>query len=94
MMEDFFKATGTIERILEPSTFELSGKLNSTQVFSILTDTKDPKEISFTVFNNSLDMLLGLIPGDKVSLSFEMSSKFSNGKFYNNNKCVALRKSN
>jgi hypothetical protein len=89
-MDNFFKAEGTVENILEPSSFELSGKLNISQLFSIKTDNE--KEIALTLFNSATDCLISVNKGDKVEVSFEIDSKFSKGRYFNNMKCVFLRK--
>lgn len=76
---------GKLSRILEPeSGTSKAGNQWKKQEFLIETSDQFPKKVCFTLFNDKVNALAGLNPGDEIEVSFDVESREFNNKFYHN----------
>lgn len=80
-----YQVTGKVITVL-PKTEGVSqaGKPWVKIDFVINTEEQYPKTMSFTGFNDKADAIIGLNPGDSVTVDFIVESKEYNGKWYTN----------
>lgn len=76
---------GTLTKVLETeSGTSQGGKDWSKRLFVIKTDDKYPKDVCFTLFGEKVSLINDYKVGDKINVSFNLSSREFNGKFYHN----------
>lgn len=77
--------TGVVKKILPVEQGESSsGKTWQKQSFVITTTDKYPKEVCFTTFGEKLSLIGKLTVGESVNVSYNISSREYNGKYYHN----------
>jgi len=76
---------GTLTKVLETEAgTSQGGKDWSKRLFVIKTDDKYPKDVCFTLFGEKVSLINDHKVGDKINVSFNLSSREFNGKFYHN----------
>ena len=79
------KITGKITSILDVETgTSKAGKEWQKQSFVIDTEAKFNPEVCFSLFGDKTDLLANVNKGDEVEVSFNVSSREFNGKYYHN----------
>ena len=88
------KVNGKITSILDVETgTSKAGKEWQKQSFVIDTEAKFNPEVCFSLFGEKTDLLNGLKTGDEVEVSFNVSSREYNGKYYHNLDAWRINKS-
>lgn len=88
------KVTGKITSILDVETgTSKAGKEWQKQSFVIDTEAKFNPEVCFSLFGEKIDLLTDLKTGDEVEVSFNVSSREYNGKYYHNLDAWRINKS-
>jgi len=60
------------------------------QVFAIKTEGVYPKTVAFTLWNDDIDRLERIAPGQKIEVKFDVESKEYNDKFFTDLKAYAI----
>jgi hypothetical protein len=77
--------TGVVKKILPIEQGETkSGSSWQKQSFVITTVDKYPKDVCFTTFGDKLSLIGELNVGASVDVSYNLSSREYNGKYYHN----------
>ena len=76
---------GTITKIYDVETgTSKAGKEWNKQAFKIDTKAKFNPDVVFSLFGDKLDLITNFKEGQEVEVSFNVSSREFNGKFYHN----------
>lgn len=79
------KVSGKITKILEVEKgTSKAGKEWQKQSFVIDTEAKFNPEVCFSLFGDKTDLLTNVKEGEQVDVSFNVSSREFNGKYYHN----------
>lgn len=78
------KIKETVKKVLPMTSYQ--SKTNGDTYYQrdliLLTDEKYPKEIALTFKNANCKLLDAINPGDIVEVTFEISSRENNGRYY------------
>jgi len=76
---------GTLLQILKMETgVSKAGKEWKKQDFVIETNEQFPKKVCFTLFNDKVNLLVGIPEGEELEISFDIESREFNNKWYHN----------
>ena len=80
-----FQVKGVLKQILpEVSGTSKAGKEWAKQEFVIETQEQFPKNLTFTLFGDKMDLINGISVGDNVEVNFGIESKEFNGRWFHN----------
>ncbi|EED33699.1 conserved hypothetical protein [gamma proteobacterium NOR5-3] len=77
-----YELTGKIKLLQDPKTFD-SG-FTKREMVVIVEDGKYPQEINLEFVQDKTALLDGLVPGQEVTVTFDIRGREYNGRYFNN----------